>query len=526
MGSLVLTAAAVVVAAAAGAVDVDSLLVQSVGGPEAYRTLAAMTSYRTEGKADINGLEGTYTQIYAAPDRFYMEIRIGGMTLVSAFDGRTAWQRDHNGRVSEVEGMEKRQLIEQVYLASYSFIISGRLPGRSEFLGDTTIADTSWLRVALYPRPDDTVVMLLDGQSALPAYVVQRLDNLTGVTRLSDYRTVAGVALAHSARTEFPEAALYTEMTTESVAFNVEVDPALFDLPGAEPVDYRFAAGADSVVIPFTYYRGHVWLPAAVNGATVAWFILDSGASANLLNDALTAPLGLTSVGSVPAKGVGGFEEVPLVRTDSITIGSLTLVDQIAAAMDWDRLGIEPPPGAQAGGILGHDFLSRFPVLIDYSDSTLTAYNPAAFTAPAGGTAVDFHLTMLVPTISASVGGVEGDFIIDLGNSVGLVLHDRFFQDHRLDTVLTNLASVDRPIGGVGGTARTRSAVVPAFRIGGMVLSDVPVVIPESTQGLAGSTELAGNIGNLVLQEFRVLLDYRASRVYFYPPGAREGVAR
>lgn len=518
MTRLLLIAAALLVAATTGAVDLDSLLVQSIGGPDALDTIAAMTSYRTEGVANINGLVGEYTQLFATPDRFYMELRVGGMTLVSAYDGQTAWQRDHNGRISEIEGMEKQQLLVQVYLASYSFLLPDRLPGSAELLGDTTFADTVWHKAALYPLHEDTIVMLLDRQTALPHYTIQRLDNLTGVTHAADYRTVNGVEMAFSARTEFQEAELFTEMTTEWVVFNPDIESDLFRMPGSDHTDFRFEDGADSVVIPFEYYQGHIWVAATVNGVAKGWFILDSGASANLFTTSLVEPLDLARTGALPAKGLGGYEDIPLVRTDSVSIGSLTLTNQIAGTLDWNRLGIGGPHDKNVGGILGHDFLSRFPVLVDYQDSILTVYNPETFTAPPGGTEIDFHLTMLVPTITASVGSVSGDFIVDLGNSVGLVLHHRFYQDRKLDTILADIREVDRPLSGVGGEAETIAAAVPAFRIGDMVLSDLPVIIPESTHGLAGSAELAGNIGNMVLQEFRILFDYNRSRIYFYPP--------
>ncbi len=511
---------ALLLGSCAQAVDIDSLLVASIGGTDARTTLAGLQSYRTEGSANLNGLTGEYTQVFAAPDRFYIEIRIGGMTLVQAYDGTTAWKRDHNGRVSEVEGMERRQLLTQVYLASYSFVLPDRLPGGAGYLGDTTSNDTTWLQAAIYPFGTDTIIMLLDPGTAEPEVIVERMDNLTAVTRASDYRSVGGIRMAHRARTDFREVPLFTEMITRSVELDVEVDPTLFGMPTAAlgTVDFRFSGGADSVVIPFKYHRGHIWLQATVNGSMVAWFILDSGASANMFNAPAVAPLNLSQSGSLPAVGLGGVDEIPLVRTDSVTIGSLTLLNQIGGIIDLAAIGIQPPAGATAGGLLGHDFLSRFPVLIDYRDSTLTVYDPATYKPPDGGTALDFHLTLLVPTVRASVNGIEGDFIIDLGNSVGLVLHNQFYRSRGLDTVLTDIQELDRSLTGVGGDARTLSATVPRFRLGNIQLENLPTIIPESTQGLSGSEELAGNIGNLVLERFRVLLDYTESRIYLYPP--------
>ena len=49
-----------------------------------------------------------------------------------------------------------------------------------------------------------------------------------------------------------------------------------------------------------------------------------------------------------------------------------------------------------------------------------------------------------------------------------------------------------------------------------MLVQSLKVLIPEFSGGLAGSEELAGNIGNLLLENFSVLFDYGNSRLIFY----------
>jgi hypothetical protein len=171
------------------------------------------------------------------------------------------------------------------------------------------------------------------------------------------------------------------------------------------------------------------------------------------------------------------------------------------------------------GGILGYDFLSRFPILVDYDDSTLTVFNPDGFEPPAGGVEVPFHLTMLVPTVSATIDSIRGDFIVDLGNAFGLVLHKRFADAERLDTVLTDQRDVQQSMGGIGGVTGGTTGKVPRFQVGDVVISDLPVLVPVGETGLAGSAELAGNIGNMVLERFRVLFDYGSARLILYDPG-------
>ena len=111
---------------------------------------------------------------------------------------------------------------------------------------------------------------------------------------------------------------------------------------------------------------------------------------------------------------------------------------------------------------------------------------------------------------------MPGDFIVDLGNAFGLVIHNRFAEIHTLDSLLDHVEPIPQMIGGVGGTISGRTAFAATFKVGGVLLQSIKVLIPDSGGGLAGSEELAGNIGNLVLENFKILFDYANSRLIFY----------
>ncbi len=158
------------------------------------------------------------------------------------------------------------------------------------------------------------------------------------------------------------------------------------------------------VTVPFSYRNGHIYVVATVNGVKKGLFILDSGCSATIFHDEFVKGMNLLPAGSMPAKGVGGYESVALLRSDSIQIGPVTLFRQIGGSSDLS--GIGKGDTIPFGGILGYDFLSRFPILIDYHGETLTLFDPAQFSPPEGGTEVPFTLTMQVPTVKASLFGI------------------------------------------------------------------------------------------------------------------------
>ena len=206
-----------------------------------------------------------------------------------------------------------------------------------------------------------------------------------------------------------------------------------------------------------------------------------------------------------------------LMKTDSINIGELTLLNQVVGAIDLTGLANNQNNGDAFGGILGYDFLSRFPVLVDYKNKELTVYNPADVSLPEGGIHIPFNLTMQIPTITAEIEGVEGEFIIDLGNAFGLILFKPFVENHRLMESFTEVSHSTRLIGGVGGTVAGYMARGKTFTLGQIVIEEPEVLVPEISGGITASEDIAGNIGNMVLEEFSVLFDYQKNEIILFP---------
>ncbi|HKK19898.1 MAG TPA: hypothetical protein VJ983_00375, partial [candidate division Zixibacteria bacterium] len=105
-----------------------------------------------------------------------------------------------------------------------------------------------------------------------------------------------------------------------------------------------------------------------------------------------------------------------------------------------------------------------------------------------------------------------------LGNAFGLILHRAFVNKYDLEHQLSDFQSSSGLVGGVGGKIGGQSAFAATFKIGDILIQSIRVLLPDSSQGVSGSNVLAGNIGNLVLQNFSVLFDYPESRLIFYKP--------
>ncbi|MFQ6007916.1 MAG: retropepsin-like aspartic protease [Candidatus Zixiibacteriota bacterium] len=503
------------VVTSSSAFNLDSLLIVSIGGQEAYDTLKQMTSYRAEGSVNLNGQQGRFEEYFVTPNKFYLEAHFEGFSIAQAYDGRIAWQKDHNGRISVLEGLEKRELLKNLYFESFAYLFPGRLPGELEYRGQTVKDGEIYHEVAFYPLMTDTVLVYYDIQSGLRKLMLSRLDNLSTITHVGKYQEVSGILVPFYSKATCEGVSLFSEFELETVAINVPIDTSIFSIPSTGLADYHFPAEVPYVVVPFQYLAGHIILSATINGKKRVRLILDSGSSANILHKPVLEQLGLPVVGTLPARGIDGFEQVDLVKIDSISIGQLTLYDQIAGSLDLSQLKRADTKYEDFGGLLGYDFLSRFPVLIDFQNSILTVYNPQGFKPPSGGVEVGFYLTMLVPTVRGELIGIPGDFIVDLGNPFGLIVHWKFAKINDLEKKLDDVRDIDS-FSGIGGGLSSKTAYAATFQIGDILIQSLQVILPDSSAGLAGSDQLAGNIGNLILENFNVLLDYKNSRLIFY----------
>jgi hypothetical protein len=497
--------------------NLDSLLIESVGGPTALEKIRGARTIYASGNMSLNGMPGTFVSYVALPDKFYLHVDLSSFSVTQAYDGHTAWQRDLNGMVSELSGYEKSSLMTQVYFQTYSYLFDDRLPGTVEYRRLTERDGKEYYEVVFKPFDADTVHAFFDPATGRETMSVSTLDNLEVVTRNSDYRKVDGVEAAFYSKSTTTGAPLYTEFMLDSMAFNVAVNDTVFSPPLPER-DYHFPAGADSVVIPIKYEAGHIYVEVLINGARKLRLMLDSGATTNLLAIAAIKGLDLPVVGTAAGKGIGGYSEIELVKSDSISIGALTLYAQVAGTTDLSDL-----QGVRTfDGLLGYDFLSRFPILIDYHDQRMVVYDPGRFELPAGGSVVPFTLTMQVPTIEAELNGIPGQFLVDLGNGFGLMIHHHFSVQNDLVEKLDDIQNYEVPIGGVGGSLKGKSGYAASLAFGDIRIQSLRVILPESGGGMTGSRQLAGNMGNLLLEQFQLLFDYAHKRLVFYTAEATQ----
>lgn len=276
-------------------------------------------------------------------------------------------------------------------------------------------------------------------------------------------------------------------------------------LPVAAP-EFDYVEGESSTNLPFDPAGDLIVVEATVNGKGPFRFLLDTGASHNVMTPELAQSLGLkVEGGGVIDSGGRATVSAGRVRVAEVRVGGFALARQGFFVTTF-------PASYPFQGFLGAELFKRFTVRIDFRRSLLTLTAPDAFRYRGGGVVLPlkFH-GGLIPQVRAEVDGHAGWFKLDTGYNGSLALFGKFIDEHDL---LTKYG----PREGRGG-ARTLTGEltnVPAarvreFKLGGLMLGRVDASFFLERKG--SNSIFAGAIGTGILKQFDVVVDYERRRI-------------
>jgi predicted aspartyl protease len=266
------------------------------------------------------------------------------------------------------------------------------------------------------------------------------------------------------------------------------------------------------VQLPIQIRSGHVYIDVEINGKGPFHFLFDTGAS-NVLTPAAAKRLDLLVRGNVEATGTGGAQAGGSARVDSVRLGGLTLSNQTFYVLDL-------PPGTSDGvpvdGLIGFEWLDRFPARLDYSSGTLTLYPGKDDHYVGSAKPAQLYFKGRTPQINGKVDGIAGRFSIDTGSSGSLTLSAPFVADHDLATryhARTRLMSAR----GIGGPVYALLARAELLDLGTATAKRPVTFLSQQIAGTSVRKDIAGNIGFGVLRQFTIFFDYPRKQVYFEP---------
>ena len=278
----------------------------------------------------------------------------------------------------------------------------------------------------------------------------------------------------------------------------------------------KSAASQAVAQIPFEMNGNSLFLQARVNGSKPCWFILDTGAAVTVLNVTTVQALGLKARAGGTLRGAGGNVQSTQIKGVTLDVGGARLEDLNVAALPLAQF--ESAGGRVVDGILGVELFKRYVVEIDYEARQLAVYEPAGYVYAGRGESLPLSIKNNHPHVRAQLklpgrAPFEGEFVIDAGASMPLVLLPSFTERHGLRDSLPAAHTVYGR--GVGGEIRLPVGRAESFRIGSFTLAQPVTGLPSA--GTFGSEGLAGNIGTAILRRFKVVFDYSRKRVHLEP---------
>lgn len=272
------------------------------------------------------------------------------------------------------------------------------------------------------------------------------------------------------------------------------------------------AAVPGAVEVPIRVQAGHVSVDVEINGEGPFHLLFDTGAT-NVLTPDAAKRLRLPVRGNVEATGTGGAQAAGSTRVDTVRIGGVEMANQTFYVLDL-------PPGtsddAPVDGLIGFEWLARFPARLDYAGGTLTLYTGKDTGAPGPGAATRLSFRGRTPQIDGEVDGIAGRFSIDTGSTGSLTLSSPFVADHDLVTrydAETRVMSAR----GIGGPAYALLARAGRLDLGSAAVEGPVTFLSQQTTGTYARKDTAGNIGYGVLRKFTIFFDYPRKQIHFTP---------
>jgi hypothetical protein len=263
-------------------------------------------------------------------------------------------------------------------------------------------------------------------------------------------------------------------------------------------------------------------ISALIKGKKVD-LLLDTGSNDVIITRNLADKLGLQIMGSAMIKGIGdsGVQTGSLALVPTVQIGPIEFKDCTIRMMD------RQPAGGYADGIIGLEQFNRYLVTMNLPKNKLELKplppikgkpfdDPESWknldrTIPpelASFTVIGKKLHLLVIPVIVN-GKKSGFFLLDSGASIHVI--DRHFAGQ-----VTNLQSSNASIGGLSGKTKTFVAKNISLRLGKFQQENdsmYAIDLKDISRGVG--MEIAGFLGNPLLRQFAITIDYRDGLIDF-----------
>jgi hypothetical protein len=256
--------------------------------------------------------------------------------------------------------------------------------------------------------------------------------------------------------------------------------------------------------------ENQVYEPVTMNGQERLW-LLDCGAGASVIDKGFAEELGLEKAGDVRAMGAAGSVQAGFVTVPQLRVGGIELDSQQMVALDVAPM-MRRNTGTAPAGILGYTFFSQFVTKVDFARQEVTFFRPESFAYKGPGRTIRMDIDNNIPVVEMLVEGkLRGRWRLDLG-AAAAVFHHQAVAKYGLAA----RSGVERLAIGVGGMERHRLVRFADAQLAGFKVKRPVISVPlDGGGGALAAADYAGTLGNTILRNFTLFLDYRHNRAIF-----------
>ncbi|MCA0132143.1 aspartyl protease family protein [Winogradskyella alexanderae] len=274
--------------------------------------------------------------------------------------------------------------------------------------------------------------------------------------------------------------------------------------------------------IPFELKNDIVLVDLKINDKdTTNTFILDTGASTDVLDSNVAKQLGLKGDFKQDIRGAGGITTVDIVMNQSYALNHTITIDNVMFVL-LDLVKLRGKLEQNFDGIIGYSLLRNRVTKIDYDNQKLQFYNSIKEIDTAGYTAIPFQLKNGSPIpqfdISITLNNGEtlsGTIFFDSGAALTLSINTPYNKQKRIRQ------KVDRSITNETQNFNTTSVsdviAIKSMSIGDFKLDEMTVSLANDEEGVSSYKGYLGLLGAKVISRFNVILDYNAFNLYLQP---------
>ena len=505
-------------AASPGAGDILSGVKAASGGAR-WDTLGSL---HFRGTAHVGALQGSFESWvdlqhgYWWTDEQFVGAASGPIRSKAGWNGKVSWSGDRTGDVLLSESDEARiGAMERSYIDAFGFLFPKRFAAEIMIEPDRNLDGKRYRIVRARPQGADPVELWVGSGTGL----IERVRQLTGMdkgaTVYGDFRSVNGLTLPFVWQDlGMSLGEVITRIDIASVEVGKAPPAGIFDPPASIPPSFEFPAGQSSVTVDFDFSEGYISFPVSINGMPAEEFGFDTGSTSTIASNWARAK-GLKFEAAGAALGGAGEAPAGMATVNQIEIGGLRMANQDVSVTDL--------PVDTWRGALGYELARSTVVQIDYASRRITFFKPDSFRKPSNAVALAIRFaTNSEPLVEASIDGRRGEFQLDTGQDMALSVNRPFAERNGL--IAKYGAGAKGAAEGVGGRVETIEFTPAMFTVGGFRPSVGEADILVSNSGTAAEEHVAGLIGNGILRQFTVTLDY-AHRVAFFEKNAAFGLA-